>query len=427
MAKSRRFLLSIIGGIFALSAALLFGEVLAITYLYIQEGQIILPSDRLIAQRNAYVEGVRTKDCTYGASVIVHPFLANVQSNRGPCGVPYANDHSFIGKEFPDRRVPRTGVILVTGGSVAAQFTFDNRQHDSHLERILNEQFTGKRFDRFIVLNGGHGAWKQPNQYILFGLYADVLDGVITLDGFNEHYMIRANQRFELPSNNFFETVRLVDSRSSMLTRFAVTLEAKLARFALDHRLFHVSSLAYLTMDSLRRGLRSFISSQAAKSGRTDDWMNASYDAMFKLNDNMGEEERQQWTLNQYEKYILLMHAGADAFSIKSLFLIQPTPAFGKPLTREEQLFAEKTNKPDYLKLRKHLVDFAKRARLPVHDLADVFADTKEPIYKDAIHVNDLGNQLMAERVADLIEHVWGWPRHRPVQNTMGMKGSTAK
>ena len=128
----------------------------------------------------------------------------------------------------------------------------------------------------------------------------------------------------------------------------------------------------------------------------------------------MGEEERQRWTLNQYEKYILLMHAGADAFSIKNLFLIQPTPAFGIPLTKEEQLFAEKTNKPDYLKLRRHLVDFAKRAHLPVHDLADVFANTKEPIYKDAIHVNDLGNRLMAERVADLIEHVWGWPSTVP-------------
>jgi hypothetical protein len=261
----------------------------------------------------------------------------------------------------------------------------------------------------------------------LFGLYADVLDGVITLDGFNEHYMIRSNQRFELPSDNFFETVRLLDSRSSMLTRFAVSFEAKLARFALDHRLFHVSSLAYLTMDSLRRGLRTFISSQAAKSRKTDNWMNASYDAMFTLNENMGEEERQQWALNQYEKYILLMHAGADAFSIKSLFLIQPTPAFEKPLTTEERLFAEKTNKPDYLKLRRHLIDFAKRARVPVHDLADVFANTKEPIYKDAIHVNDLGNRLMAERVADLIEHVWGWPRHRPVPNTLSMKTTTAE
>ena len=81
-----------------------------------------------------------------------------------------------------------------------------DRKIESPLERILNAEFTGDRFDRFIVLNGGRGAWKQPNQYIFFGLYADILAGVITLDGFNEHYMINARRRFELPSNLYFES-----------------------------------------------------------------------------------------------------------------------------------------------------------------------------------------------------------------------------
>ncbi|MDF2459967.1 MAG: hypothetical protein K0S79_2383, partial [Nitrospira sp.] len=66
-----------------------------------------------------------------------------------------------------------------------------------------------------------------------------------------------------------------------------------------------------------------------------------------------------------------------------------------------------------------------KRSRIPVYDLADVFADYKGTIYQDGIHVHDAGNQLMAERVADLIEHVWGWPRHRPLENTMAIQGPT--
>ena len=86
------------------------------------------------------------------------------QTALGPCGVSYANS-----KEF-DQRVSGQATAEnryhLTGGSVAAQFVWDNRQEESPLERILNAEFTGDRFDRFIVLNGGHGAWKQPNQYI---------------------------------------------------------------------------------------------------------------------------------------------------------------------------------------------------------------------------------------------------------------------
>jgi lysophospholipase L1-like esterase len=45
--------------------------------------------------------------------------------------------------------------------------------------------------------------------------------------------------------------------------------------------------------------------------------------------------------------------------------------------------------------------------------LLDVFQDTKEEIYKDHAHVNELGDEIMARRVADLIAEVWGWPRKR--------------
>ena len=67
---------------------------------------------------------------------------------------------------------------------------------ESPLERILNAEFTGDRFDRFIVLNGGRGAWKQPNQYIFWTLRGHSYRSH-HLDGFNEHYMINSRRRFE--------------------------------------------------------------------------------------------------------------------------------------------------------------------------------------------------------------------------------------
>src|SRR4029453_5523906 len=108
---------------------------------------------------------------------------------------------------------PRTGIILVTGGSVAAQFVGYDRKIESPLERILNAEFTGDRFDRFIVLNGGRGAWKKPNQTIFFVLYAGILPGVITPHGFNEHYMINSRGRFEEPASLYFQVVQRQDPR----------------------------------------------------------------------------------------------------------------------------------------------------------------------------------------------------------------------
>jgi hypothetical protein len=413
--RRRRWALRIAASLIALLGVLAGGELLATAYYFLRDGRYVIPGDRLAAERNAYVEEVRTRDCTYGDSVIVHPFLANVQSSQGPCGVGYANSKSLIGKEYPDKPQPRVGYVLVTGGSVAAQFTWDNREQDSALERILNEQFTGDRYDRFVVLNGGHGAWKQPNQYILFGLYADILAGVITLDGFNEHYMLGSNQRFEAPSNNFCQIVRRLDARSSLMSEAALRLETRLYRFAADHQLFHVSSLAYLAVDAVRGRLRAYAAGAATRTAhRRDDWVNASYEAMFVFTDKMDEAERRRWVLGQYEKYVRLMDAGAKALGIPTLFLLQPTPAFGKPLAEEERPFATMTNKPAYEALVRHLTGLREKHGLPVFSLAEVFKDTREQIYKDHIHVNELGNRLMAERISDLIETVWGWPRHRP-------------
>ena len=48
-----------------------------------------------------------------------------------------------------------------------------------------------------------------------------------------------------------------------------------------------------------------------------------------------------------------------------------------------------------------------------MYTLLDVFQDTREEIYQDRAHVNELGNEIIARRVADLIAGVWGWPRKR--------------
>ena len=409
--------------VFVFVVTLFVGELAVTVYYIVRDAKYISPGERLAAERNAYVEVARaqtpSKGCGYGDSLIVHPYLAYVQAAVGPCGVGYANSKSMIGKEFPDRPPPRTGIILLTGGSVAAQFIWDNRQEESPLERILNAEFTGDRFDRFIVLNGGHGAWKQPNQYIFFGLYADILTGVITLDGVNEHDRIASRQRFEEPASNYFQAVERQDPRvtTAPFTMAALKLDAELYRFASRHAIFQVSNLAYIVVDALRTALRRY-ASRTPKISITaeDDWVKASYAQMFAFHDKMTREERKIWSLRQYEKYIRLMHGGAETLGIKSLFLIQPIPGWGKPLTERERTFARGTDQALYKEMTDHLVGLRAQFGIPVYSLLDVFRGTKEEIYKDQAHVNELGNEIMARRVADLIAEVWGWPRKRVQQ-----------
>ena len=390
-------------------------EILSAIVLTLRYGSFAFPGERLLAERNAYVnQATQQQDCSYGESIVIHPFLAFGQSKHGPCGVSYANSKTLIGREFPDRPESGTGIVLVTGGSVAAQFVgFDSTQ-PSPLEETLNREFAGGAYERFVVLNGGHGAWKQPQQYILFGLHADVLAGVITLDGFNEHYMVGSSFRFEFPSDNFFGVIGRFDSRSlsDARTQAARRLEANVRNAMADHVIFRLSQTAYLLGDTARARLRRHAEKQSILRGSAHgDWVQDTYDEMFAFHSEMSEEERRHWQLDQYAKYVRLMHAGAQEMGVKSLFVVQPTPAFGKPLTDEEQVYARATNVDSYRALTERLLRLREEQGIPVHALLDVFGGHAEPIYVDAIHVNAHGNELMAEAVADLIESEWGWPR----------------
>src|SRR5262245_24062542 len=145
--KMRKFGFYLILVVFAFVATIFFAELAVTVYHIVRDGKYISPGERLAAERNAYVEVARaqtpSKSCGYGDSLIVHPYLAYVQAGLGPCGVGYANSKSMIGKEFPDRPRPRIGIILVTGGSVAAQFIGDNRKEENSLERTVNAEFPG--------------------------------------------------------------------------------------------------------------------------------------------------------------------------------------------------------------------------------------------------------------------------------------------
>jgi hypothetical protein len=116
------------------------------------------------------------------------------------------------------------------------------------------------------------------------------------------------------------------------------------------------------------------------------------------------------------------MHGGAESLGIKSLFLIQPIPGWGKTLTERERIMASGADQELYKEMTDHLLGLREQSGIPIYSLLDVFQNTKEEIYQDHAHVNELGNDIIARRVADLIAEVWGW-RRKHVQRP-GTEGS---
>ena len=119
----------------------------------------------------------------------------------------------------------------------------------------------------------------------------------------------------------------------------ALKLDADLYRFASRHAIFRrVKSrlFQWLMLYAGRYGA-THRAHQRLSIPAEDDWVKASYAHMFAFHDKMTPEESKIWSLRQYEKYIRLIHAGAEALRIKSLFLIQPIPGWGKPLTEREK------------------------------------------------------------------------------------------
>src|SRR5262249_32955717 len=71
----------------------------------------------------------------------------------------------------------------------------------------LNNHYVSPNGKPWLVLNGADGAWKEPQPFILFSLYAGSVDAMISLGGFNEHYefLPQMTERLEWPAANFQE------------------------------------------------------------------------------------------------------------------------------------------------------------------------------------------------------------------------------
>lgn len=407
----KRLAFSIISAVIGLCIALAAFEAFAIAWQVAQDGRYRPATELFDKLQNTYVRDVtNASGCTYVDTLFPHPYLAFVHHDSPPCGLQKVNNIGLHGDDYPVLKRTDRYVVLLTGGSVAAQLgQTDVPPAPRYLEEELNARYVSPNGKPFQILNGGGGAYKQPQQAILFTLYANVVDAVITLDGYNEsHFMqVGARGRFELPALNFLE-VNPIAAQDGFGNVVVSWLAGRIAGAIGNHSLLghsHGAYLAVLAVQYLSKGDGAFRTQKTS-----------AFDRMFDLPSEIRSSPQAvaEFQISQYRRYIRIMDAIARDQSIKAIFFLQPVPAIGKTLTDEE-----KRGTPDlrygerYLGIVRNL-EGLREGGINVVDLLDVFADEKDTIYDDDIHPRrspggeSRGYRLIAARMARHIADAWG-------------------
>ncbi len=410
--KQRVFSLvaALVGIVFALGLV----EVTAVAWLMLEEGRYIPAAQLFERTQNTYVRDLtKGTSCRYVDTLFPHPYVGFVYHGDPPCGLPNANNVGLPGDDFPVVRSPEHYTILLTGGSVASQLAqILPRPAPRYLEEELNRNYLSPNGKPFVVLNGGAGAWKEPQAFILFALYASSVDAVITLSGFNEYYMFRdfVRERLERPLGNFIDVNPLVAERNFGDAAIGWVMGRIAGRLSINPVLGQ-SHAAYMIV----RGIEAVAKSKGGGPALSP------LDRLFALPPEvLGDSERIfALQLSLFQKYWRATDAMARDNDAKAAFFFHPVPAYGKTLTAEEKAVA---SDPSYIGLYRRIVEamVTQRSRsMAVFDLGDLFAEVKETVYADDAHLyrapdgESLGYRLMAKRMAADVAEAWGLKRRQ--------------
>ncbi len=388
-------------------------EVTAIAWLFVEDGRYTPAAELYERTQNTYVRDL-TKGtvCRYVDTLFPHPYLAFVHHNNPPCGPEYVNKIGLFGDDYPVVKRTDRYVVLLTGGSVASQMAQNwmSPPAPKYLEEELNKNYVSPNGKPFQVLNGGDGAWKEPQAFILFSLYATSVDAVVTLDGFNEHYSFwpGAEERLESPNSNFLEVNPFVADENFGDAAIGWVI-GRVAGVLSENAILGRSHAAYMII----RGIESVAKSKDVFKSKKKTTLRG----LFEMPEEIRKDRDLAFAvqLSLYQKYERGIEAIAKDNGIKTAYFLQPVPAYGKVLTEEEKKVAGDLA---YGELYRRIVAGMMTLRdkgLPIFDLGDVVQGQSETLYADHIHFyrkmptgESPGYQIMAVRMAEKIAETWG-------------------
>jgi hypothetical protein len=387
-------------------------ELLFVFYYRIADGNWRSPARKIEAEINKAQDprDPRIKylgpGCSWSDMFRSHPFLGYVKHPAPPCADRGVNNRGFRGPDYPLEKQPGTFTLMVTGGSVAEeQMGFD--PGITELEKDLNAHYSVDGITHFKVLVGAMAAWRQPEQFIVFSLYNQLIDGVLTIDGYNEHFIFLPpiGSQLETPPDPF--RFRSIDDVVDVKKASYATLDGALFRWQIESPILAHSRLLYFVVSHLRARFRSLAVQAADRpNGSVRMWGLPSAPPW-------SEEKRFGYNLDRYRRYIEMMNFIARGYHIRTLHLIQPVPAIDKQLTPEELEVVGNLGYRDlYQRMVDRLLDLRKQG-IPIYSVLDLFKTEKRTVYIDPVHYNGDGRGLMETRILHELEEHWGFKRVR--------------
>ena len=401
---------ALIGIVLALGAV----ELTAIVWLYIEDGHYTAAVELFQRTQNTYVRDLtKDSDCRYVDTLFPHPYVAFVHHGNPPCGVPNINNVGLFNDDFPVTRRDDRYTILLTGGSVASQLgqVSPSPPAPKFLEEELNKHYVSPSGKPFLVLHGGDGAWKEPQQFILFSLYAGSVDAVVALDGYNEHYLFRSytTERLERPLSNFIDVNPFVADENFGDAAIGWVV-GRIAGVLASNPVLGHSHAAYMII----RGIEAVAKSKDIFKSNKKTTLASLFNLPQQYRTADGVFGVQ---LALYQKYERAIEAVAKDYNVKTAYFLQPVPSWGKTLTEDEKPRAANSADPV---LYRRIVDGMMTLRqhgLAMFDLGDLLKDEKDTIYADDIHFirdskgESKGYRLMAARMGEQLAEAWGLKR----------------
>lgn len=418
-----RCLSVLVGIILALAAA----EVMAIGWLYVEDGHYTPAATLFERTQNTYVrDATKGTNCRLVDTLYPHPYLAFVHHANPPCGLSWANNVGLFGPDFPVAKPSDYYVVIVTGGSVASYLGGNQKPpYPRYLSEELNRNYVSPTGKPWLVLDGAAGAWKEPQSFIVFALYATSVDAMVNVSGFNEHYYFhpRMQQRLEAPASSFLEVNPFVADENFGDAAIGWVMGRLAGTLALNPILGH-SHAAYLVIRAIEVSAKGQESIQSRKQ--------TSVFGLFNLPQDIQDDPERHFDiqLGLYRKYFRAAAVVARDNGVKSAFFLQPVPAWGKTLTEEEKRVAgDLSYGGTYRRIVAGMLTLH-QIGLPIYDLGNIFENEKGAIYADHIHYladdegRSPGNRMVAARIGELLAKTWDLQR-KPVEGTACCRSET--
>ncbi|MCB0331101.1 MAG: hypothetical protein KDD70_15640 [Bdellovibrionales bacterium] len=396
---------------------LILTEISVAVALYLRDGTYLSVQQLLLADEGGYLTEVQG-GFTLAEKLFSHPYLGHVQHNNPPAGLEQrtsgerrANRQGFCSPDFPEKRNHLEYSILVTGGSFAERFCYPVNKGPCYLETELQKRFVppqGKKL--FRVYNGAMGAWKQPQQTILALLYTHRFDAVVSIDGYNELFLIlngflKQNLEFEYPWVNLNHAYLTGGKTAVPKLKFARLLFETNKRWP-----FCNSKFIYVMFKKLRE--MAYVS--VTKS--TELKNNTSLRTIFsRTSEDHGKQATLNEGLSEFVRYIKLMNSIVLGAGGTFAQIVQPCAAIGKTLTLEEMQCLKRSNyEEQYLAMEKAILGLQAEG-IRTSSLTRVFENTAHAIYRDDAHCilekngESLGHFIVASHLAAELGKCWGF------------------